>query len=209
MISGRRVRRGWLGVSVAALDPVMASRLGLGTVSGVIVNAVAEGSPAYNVGISRGDVITECDGEAVETEEDLFYRTYTRRPGERVKLAYIGKRGKKQEELVLAERPARDAEVLYTSGKEVKADRKRGRGFSWEGLELSFEEGGAVVERISPDSKLLGYLRRGDRIKAVNKLEISSSAGFQSVFSGAKISEGVVFYLERDGEGMYISVQAK
>ncbi|OGR43489.1 MAG: hypothetical protein A2X28_01195 [Elusimicrobia bacterium GWA2_56_46] len=208
--AGRRVRRGWLGVSIAALDPLMASRLGLKVTAGGIVNAVAEGSPAYEAGIVRGDVITACDGEAVETEEDLFYKTYTRRPGDQVELTYISKGTEKKEKITLAERPARDAGVVYTSGREPKAGgARKAEGYSWEGLSLRFAERGAVVDRIDPASKLFGYLRRGDLIRAVNKAAVSSAADLPDVFGAAKVSEGVVFDLERGGEGMFLSVQAK
>ncbi len=210
LLAGREVQRGWLGVSIVALDPVMAARLGLDAVSGGLVNAVAKGSPAYEAGLLRGDVITECDGEPVETEDDLFYRTYTRRPGDLIELTRISKGAKKKEKIALARRPAQNAAVVYTAGRGKKAAADPGRpAHSWEGLELRFADGGALVEKISPDSKLFGYLRRGDLIKAVNRREVSSAAALKSVFGAASLPEGVLFDLERDGEGRYISVQVK
>ena len=211
MIAGRKVKRGWLGLSLAALDPVMAVRLGLKTASGAIVNAVAKGSPAYEAGIVRGDVITECNGKPIETEEDLFYKTYTKQPGDQMELAYLSNGVKKNVKIRLAERPEQDTAVVYTTGRVLKGGpAQKGTGYySWEGLDLRFEEGGAVVDRISPDSRLFGYLRRGDLINAVNRTKIASAAELPVVFGAADLAEGVVFDIERDGQGMYISVQAK
>lgn len=210
LLAGREVKRGWLGVSIVALDPVMSARLGLDTASGGLVNAIVRGSPAYEAGLARGDVITECDGEPIETEDDLFYRTYTKRPGDAIELALISGGVKKKEKIILAERPAGNAAVVYTAGRGKRTEAAPGRpGHVWEGLELRFTDGGALIERIGGDSKLLGYLRRGDLIKALNRKEISSAADLKAAFGGASLSEGVLFDIERDGEGRYISVQVK
>lgn len=210
LVAGRKVRRGWLGVSIVALDPVMGARLGLGIASGGLINAVAKGSPAYEAGLARGDVITECDGEPVEAEDDLFYRTYTKRPGDTIELAFISKGAKRKERITLAERPAESATVVYTAGRGKRTEAAAGRpGYVWEGLELRFADGGALIEKIGENSKLLGYLRRGDLIKALNRKEISSAGDLKAVFGAASLAEGVLFDIERDGEGRYISVQVK
>ena len=206
MIAGRQIKRGWLGVSITALDPMTAARLGLKVTSGGLVNAVAEGSPAYNAGIIRGDVITECDGAPVEMEDDLFYRTYTKRPGEQIELVYVSKGVEKKLNIILAERPVRDAGVGFTAGK---SNMRKGPAYNWEGLSLRFADDGAVVERISPDSKIAGYLHGGDLIKSVNNAAITSAAGLSEVFRAVKLSEGVVFDLEREGRSMVISLKAQ
>lgn len=208
MLAGREVKRGWLGISLTALDPVMAARLGLKATSGGIVNAVAKDSPAYEAGVTRGNIITESDGEPIEKEEDLFYRTYTRRPGDIMELTIISGKLTKKQKIKLAERPGRDSAVIYTPGRANKVRPEHKNNFySWEGLDLRFEEGGAVVERIHADSKLFGYLRRGDMIRAVNRTAVASFAGMPNVFDAANLAEGVLFDIERDGNGMFISVQ--
>ena len=42
-----------------------------------------------------------------------------------------------------------------------------------------------------------------------SRREVSSAAALKSVFGAASLPEGVLFDLERDGEGRYISVQVK
>ena len=210
LIAGRKVKRGWLGISLAAPDFVAAARLGVKTVSGGIVNAVVKGSPAYEAGITRGDIKTESDGEPVEKEEDLFYRTYTRRPGDEIELTVISGGQEKKVKLRLAERPGRNAAMEYTAGRTAKERQARkNSSYTWEGVDLRFEEGGAAVDRISPDSKLFGYLKRGDLIKAVNRTAIASEAGMPKVFSAADPAEGVLFDIERDGDDLYVSVQTE
>lgn len=209
MAAGRRVRRGWLGVSITALNPLIASRLGLKPAAGGLVSAVAEGSPAYEAGIARGDVITECEGEPVEAEDDLFYRTSTRRPGDRIELTWLSGGVEKKRKITLAERPGRSSEVVYTSGKEQEtAAAQKKSSYSWEGLTLLFTGRGAVVDRIDPSSKLSGYLRAGDLIKTVNDAGILSADDLPEAFGSARLSKGVSFDLERAGKRMYITMQA-
>ncbi|HBE87695.1 MAG TPA: hypothetical protein DDW67_00945, partial [Elusimicrobia bacterium] len=47
---GRRVRRGWLGVSLLQADPVMLARMGVRGRAGGIINEVIAGSPAEKAG---------------------------------------------------------------------------------------------------------------------------------------------------------------
>jgi hypothetical protein len=125
-----------------------------------------------------------------------------------MELTVISGKLTKKQKVKLSERPGRDSTVIYTSGKAPKARPElRSNSYLWEGLDLRFGDGGAVVERVSADSKLFGYLRRGDIIKAVNRTAVTSFAGMPDVFKAANLAEGALFDIERDGDGMFISVQ--
>jgi len=59
------------GLAVAALGRDDARRLGVKPGSGVIVNDVAEGSPADEAGVEPGDVVVEANRRAVRSPADL------------------------------------------------------------------------------------------------------------------------------------------
>lgn len=65
------VRRAYLGVGIAPLDPGLASKFGVSQQSGVLVNEVRPNSPAAKAGLKSGDVITEFDGHKVTSPRDL------------------------------------------------------------------------------------------------------------------------------------------
>lgn len=204
LLAGREIRRGWLGVSVLGIDGVMAARLGLSGSGGALVNNAVQDSPAWKAGIRRGDVLLSCDGEPVESNEDLFLKTFSRRPGDEVELAWQRGAVKRTARVKLGDRdrtPGRQAR-----GKAPQA--ARGGGLSWEGVSLVYD-GGALVAGLDPDSRLNGYLRRGDLLLAVNGRPVQSAAGMEQAFAAASISEGVVFDLVRDGEATYLSVQSR
>jgi serine protease Do len=60
-----------LGVTVRALTPELADRLGIASGKGVIVQDVKGGSFADDVGLTRGDVVLEVNKQPVNTEDDF------------------------------------------------------------------------------------------------------------------------------------------
>jgi len=67
IVSGRR-----LGITVEKLSEQLAEYFG--AKAGVLVTAVADGSPAARAGLRAGDVITSIDGQGVHTREELATR---------------------------------------------------------------------------------------------------------------------------------------
>jgi Do/DeqQ family serine protease len=60
------------GATVANLSPRLADELGTGALDkGVIITAVAEGSPAYRLRMTKGDLILNVNGKAIKRVNDL------------------------------------------------------------------------------------------------------------------------------------------
>jgi S1-C subfamily serine protease len=76
---GERVTHPYLGVQIATLTPDLAkqnnddpnSSIVLPEVNGVLVVGVMQNTPAAQAGLRRGDVITQIDGQAVTTADQL------------------------------------------------------------------------------------------------------------------------------------------
>lgn len=77
------VQRGWLGVHTEDLSEPML--IALGIENGVLVTAVADGSPAEKAGLQRGDVILAVAGQPIYSIADLR-RVVRGRPGTVVEL---------------------------------------------------------------------------------------------------------------------------
>ena len=65
------VSRGWLGVSMQAVTPAVATAAGLADTAGVLVATVTPGSPAASAGLKPGDVITAFGTKPVRSMRDL------------------------------------------------------------------------------------------------------------------------------------------
>ena len=66
-----KVTRGWAGVVVQEITPVLAETMGLKNTRGALVSGIVGGSPAERGGIKVGDVITEFDGKIVSDALEL------------------------------------------------------------------------------------------------------------------------------------------
>lgn len=61
----------------------------LGTVNGVYISEVTNGSAAADAGLSSGDVITAIDGKAVNKMSELQETVSTHRPGDKITITYM------------------------------------------------------------------------------------------------------------------------
>ncbi len=88
LIKNGFVSRPWLGVSLYTVDRSAVQALRLGVNSGVLIRQVVAGSPADKAGIKRYDVVTEFNGQTVETKEDLVKLLRSQRVGQTVEVVY-------------------------------------------------------------------------------------------------------------------------
>jgi PDZ domain len=93
----RTVARAFFGVSVEE------------AANGVSVIRVSRGSPAEEAGIRDGDVITEVDGEAVTTPDELADAIRAHDPGDEVTITYTRDGGTNETTVRLDDRFAQDS----------------------------------------------------------------------------------------------------
>ncbi len=86
LLDDGEVRRAWLGVEAADLDPEVATLLQVD--GGAMVTAVDQRSPAAEAGVQPGDVITEVGDLDVRDASDLVVAIRAGRPGEQVEMCW-------------------------------------------------------------------------------------------------------------------------
>jgi len=89
MIKGRTYARLWLGIIGLSITEEIARYYDLPAESGVLVTRIAEGSPAEDVGIVAGDIITRMNDTEINRIEDLVKEIHNRKVGEKVKVLVI------------------------------------------------------------------------------------------------------------------------
>ena len=85
----------WFGITLQNVDKEMAQVWNLPVISGLYVVSVYDGSPAYNAGICKGDIIVEVEGEVIKTYEELLALVTPIKPGKTIKLG-LWHNGKKR-----------------------------------------------------------------------------------------------------------------
>ncbi len=91
LIKYGRVRRGWLGVIVQNLTQKQKKRYKI--TEGVYVVKVVEDSPAFALGLKKGDIIVEIDGVHIKNTQQLKYILSKKKPGEGISIK-IYRKGK-------------------------------------------------------------------------------------------------------------------
>ncbi|MGA8769109.1 MAG: Do family serine endopeptidase, partial [Rhodomicrobium sp.] len=119
------VTRGWLGVQIQGLTPELADSLGLKKVTGALVAAPQDGSPAEKAGIKAGDLITELNGKEVKDARDLAKKVAELAPGSETNLT-LNRNGESKTITVkigeLPENPVQRASLSPESSKTGMTD---------------------------------------------------------------------------------------
>ena len=71
LIATGRVRRAYIGIVTADINPEMVAQFGLPVQRGIIVRMVGRGTPAAAAGLQPPDIITEINGEPINSSGDL------------------------------------------------------------------------------------------------------------------------------------------
>ncbi|WND02821.1 Do family serine endopeptidase [Temperatibacter marinus] len=96
-----KTRRGWLGVSIRALDKDLAEAMGLDTVNGAVVSEVVKDAPSDKAGVKVEDIIVSWDGRKV-TEKDNLPRLVAATPvGKTVKMEILRREGEEFKKMTL------------------------------------------------------------------------------------------------------------
>lgn len=221
IIKNGKVRRGYLGAYLDSVKIEFAKVYGLKDAKGAIITDVRDTtSPAAVAGLKIGDIITDFNGQQVESAQDLIGKIASTPPDQNVNIGYLRENGDKLDtktaSIKLRERPASrasndteegDRRVLPVDG--VKSDPKP---FGLTLSELSpilvekYKTGtqkGLVVKEINPASFIadvkdsLGEeaLGEGDLIQRINRVSVTDLKAFNETVSKLKVGDPVVMHI--------------
>ena len=89
LISGGKVVRGYIGVTIQDFGADAAEALGLKDVKGAIISEIVAGGPAAKAGLLPDDILTAVNGVVVANRSELTREVAKARPGETIKLSII------------------------------------------------------------------------------------------------------------------------
>ena len=92
MIEYGAVKRGFLGVSIRDVDSDLAANLGLKNIKGVFVDRVSHNSAAYAAGLEAGDIITQVQGNPVNSSPELQEQVGRYRPNDAIDVTFMRNR---------------------------------------------------------------------------------------------------------------------
>ena len=213
--TGKKIQRGWLGITMQELDENTARGVGLKEAKGVLVAQVIPGDPADKGGLKTGDVIIKTAGQAVDTPSALLTRIASLRPGDKVQLTIWRQNRTLDLTVTLGERKAN-----FVAEQEQRGLKRRAPA-SELGLGLRPVEGGEeaqalglpkpqglLVMEIQPGSPAsLVDIQPGDVIMEANQQPVNSMEQLRSVIVGDARHKGLVMLLlKRNGKNVFRAV---
>jgi predicted metalloprotease with PDZ domain len=132
---GRLIQRAGFVMKPRHPGAAWAGDLSLQQQSTTIANLVAPGTPAYDAGLEQDDEITAVDGKRVSTPQQLQEAIRTRRPGDRISIAFTRRSGPATATLTLKEDPSFTFEAVERGGGTLGSDQRTFRE-AWLGSQI-------------------------------------------------------------------------
>ena len=222
-----KVRRGYLGVTLESVKDEYARVYGLAEAKGAIVMDVqptkdGQPTPAAKAGMQSNDIITEFNGQPVQTAQDLIEKVAGTPVGQSVNFTFLrdrdGKLEKMNTSVVLGERPKLQqlSELDDPSKPKGKSPDSKGNGLH---LGLTLAE---LTQQLITDKHLAGVrglyvkevdpsglaaevrapggtqaLNEGDVITKINRVPVATLADFQRIVTGLKTGDPIVLQVSR------------
>ncbi len=209
---GKKVSRGWLGVTIQDVDENGAKALGMKDSTGALVGSVMANEPAQKAGIKDGDVIIAVDHKNIEDSAALLRAIADKAPGSTALLT-IWRDGKTMDITVtLGERKSQMGNALKGSQKQTDESSlglslRQLTGDERSKLNLPQGEGLMIVD-VDPDKGAAeADLRSGDIILKANQVPVDSIGALSKIVREVGSKRGaLLLQLQRNGDTFYRSV---
>jgi len=202
------VTRGWLGVTIQDLKGDLADYYGLKGKTGVLVASVVPGDPADQAGIKPKDVITDVNGQTVNTSRDLTSLAANLGVGDKAQVKILRNGKSKTLEVQIGKRPLTMASVSENRQKEKEGEYgfrvtdltpEMARRFKIE------ETSGVMVVGVAPKSKAdAAGIQQGDLIIEINHQNVDSVKDFKNLIDQYKKADGINLLVKRMNAGLMV-----
>jgi len=212
IIDHGKVTRGYLGVVIQPITPVMSKALNLNKLEGALVGDVSAKGPAKDAGVQRGDVILAINGNTVTDSNELRNTISMMQPGQTVKLTINRNGSTKDIDVKLGELPLSKEEASNDSDNSGSKESMKGitvetlDSDTAQQLQLPEATKGVVVTSVDPSSAAADSgLRKGDVIQEVNHKPVKTAAEFEAAMSNAG-KNGTLLLVNRGGTTVFVAL---
>jgi len=209
--TGKKVVRGWIGVSIQNLDEMTAKALGINQKTGALIASVMPGEPADKAGLRSGDIVIKVGDTKVEDASDLTRSIASYKPNSRVKVIVIRDGKEKAFTVKLGER---------NTGLQAAAPQKEEKGTSLgvtlrslddadrRALQFSKNTQGLVILEVQRGGRAANAgLKAQDIILAANLKPVGTAKELATIIDGEGKKRGaVVLQIFRQGNTFIITV---
>ena len=184
------VKRGYVGVTFAALDADRAEELEVKDITGLYVTEVLPNSGAASAGLKKGDIIKKVDGATIYDSPDLQEKIGRLSPGDKVQLTYLRDGKLKNVNVTLkGENSIKDESPALASNSGTRVERL-GASFAPapDALKSKYRVKNGVVITNVEEGKMFDSFRdpKGLLITSVNGKPVNSAADVKAAMSASQ-----------------------
>lgn len=219
IVANGRVRRGYLGAFLESVKPEYAKVFGLPETKGAIIIDIRDKKAAAAVaGLQVGDIVTEINGNRIESSNDMISRIAATTPDQSIAIVYYRETGDKLERkeitLKLGERPSNDLPDTDTTGRKPltvgTATPPKPLGLTVAEYTAAMAETyrfgtqkGLVIRSIDISHQIADVrntvgnraIEEGDLIQRINRQTVADTKTFTDIVSKLKPGDPVVLHL--------------
>ncbi len=221
IILNGKVNRGYIGVTITAVDASTSKAVGLDKATGVMVQGLLKDGAAEKAGIKEGDIILKIDGREVSQPNHLQSYVATKSAGTEVNLT-IWREGKEIEKSVTLKSSGDDETAQPVKNSLGKEKSKKGSAST-----LTFDSIGMTVKDMTDDEKeaykvdngvlitdvkTMGKafdqnMSKGYVITQVDKKKIDSVDEFDEIMKSKKGKAILLKIVDREGTSRLVGLE--
>lgn len=209
------VTRGWLGAMIQDLNEDLANSFRFDSTKGVLIGDVVSDSPADKAGLRSGDIVTEFNGETMESANELRNAVAATSPETSAELEVFRNGEHKSLSVRIGQLDDEKLASLTDGSSRESADDL---GITVETLtphqasqfDANSDTDGVVVTNVAPGSLAARVgIERGDVVVAVGGDLTGSVDEFRNAMSKQDLKSGIRLQLMRDGMKRFVFVRSE
>ncbi len=206
-----KAAHGWLGVQIQDVTRELAESFGMQKPQGALVSKVIAGSPAEQAGLQLGDVITEFNGQQIDTSGDLPPMVGMTPINNQATLKIIRQGENKTINFKIGLLPEQEEKIAQT--KKIEKTIVNRLGIKVSDLtpeqrdEAQLRKGGVLVEEVENGSAKNAGIQRGDVILRIQNTPINSVDDFNKAIKPLTVGKSVALLLQRRGNPAFLALK--
>ncbi len=208
-----KAAHGWLGVQIQDVTRELAESFGMKKPQGALVSKVLPDSPAEKAGLQIGDIITEFNGQQIETSGDLPPMVGITPINDKATLKIIRQGETKTLDFKVGLLPD-EADKLAEAKTAPKLPHNR-LGVNVIDLTdaqretLQIAKNGVLVQDVAKGTAKDAGIQRGDVILRIQNNVVRDAADFEKIVTKLAAGKSVAILIQRQGSPVFLAIKVE
>ncbi len=209
-----KASHGWLGVQIQDVTRELAESFGMKRPQGALVSKVLPGSPAEKAGLQIGDIITEFNGQKIESSGDLPPMVGMTPINNKATLKIIRQGENRDIDFKVGLLPEEVDKLAEAKTPTPKLEHNR-LGISVIDLtdaqreNLQLGKNGVLVQDVGKGSAKDAGIQRGDVILRIQNEVIRDAADFEKIIKKLPAGKSVAVLIQRQGSPVFLAIKVE